>query len=64
MVENPNNLKLFSELDKSLRLYVTVPATAERTSSYYVASHNDESRKTKLTMPYLLRMVKHFSVRV
>ena len=34
MVENPNNRKLFSEIDKLLRLYLTVPATsatAERT---------------------------------
>ena len=34
MVENPNNRKLFSEIDKMLRLYLTVPATsatAERT---------------------------------
>lgn len=36
MVENPNNRKLFSEVDKLLRLYLTVPATsatAERTFS-------------------------------
>ena len=36
MVENPNSRKLFSEIDKLLRLYLTVPATsatAERTFS-------------------------------
>ena len=36
MVENPNNRNLFSEIDKLLRLYLTVPATsatAERTFS-------------------------------
>ena len=26
--ENPNNRKLFSEIDKLLRLYLTVPATS------------------------------------
>ena len=34
--ENPNNQKLFSEIDKLLRLYLTVPATSatvERTFS-------------------------------
>ena len=36
MVENPSNRKLFSEIDKLLRLYLAVPATsatAERTFS-------------------------------
>ena len=63
LVENPQNKKLFSEVDKLLRLYLTVPATsatAERTFSVlrrlklYLCATMSQERPT--TMSYCQTM--------